>query len=123
MYSDMIAKREAEIEENRQVFQVLILHQLIWCVSGITKKARRYAPYVSADFLVRVTGLEPAHHSALEPNGWVTLLEEYYSIISESKSDSFPGSYTFDKTRNFNHVINIYHTITVYISAFSHPAA
>ena len=76
MYNDMIAKLEAKIreletkiEENRQVFQVSILHQLIWCVSGITKKARRYAPYVSADFSVRVTGLEPAHHSALEPNG------------------------------------------------------
>ena len=46
MYNDMIAKREAKIkeletkiEENRQVFQVSILHQLIWCVSGITKKS------------------------------------------------------------------------------------
>ena len=45
MYNDMIAKREAEIkdletkiEENRQVFQVSILHQLIWCVSVITRK-------------------------------------------------------------------------------------
>ena len=72
MYNDMIAKREAKIKENRQVFQVSILHQLIWCVSVITKKARRYAPYVSADFSVRVTGLEPAHHSALEPKSNVS---------------------------------------------------
>ena len=79
MYNDMIAKREAKIreletkiEENRQVFQVSILHQLIWCVSVITKKAHRYAPYVSADFSVRGTGLEPAHHSALEPKSNVS---------------------------------------------------
>ena len=91
--------------------------------SSQTQRLRGFFCRTYTRLIVRITGLEPAHHTALEPNGWVTLLEEYYSIISESKSDSFPGSYTFDKTRNFNHVINIYHTITVYISAFNHPAA
>ena len=106
MYYDMIAKLEAKIKENRQVFQVSILHQLIWCVSVITKKARRYAPYVSAGFSVRVT-----------------VHEKYFSNISESVPVPVPAPYPFYITCKNCNIINIYHTITVYISAFSHPAA